>query len=48
MEVKNDSKARLESALISTIEKWAKQSTTAADVEALAAVAQALIKLWRD
>lgn len=40
---------RLESALIDVIEKWAKDGcATAEGVEALAAVAQVLIKLERD
>jgi len=43
----NDIKKRLEAALIQTVERLAKESTTAAEVEALAAVAKVLADMQR-
>lgn len=43
----NDMKKRLEAALIQTVERLAKESTTAAEVEALAAVAKVLADMQR-
>lgn len=40
-------KERLETALINTVEKWAEQSATAAELEALAAVARVLADMQR-
>ncbi len=39
--------ARLENALIEVVERFAKQSTTAAEVEALATVAQVLADMQK-
>ena len=39
--------ARLENALIEVVERFAAQSTTAAEVEALAAVAQVLVDMQK-
>lgn len=39
--------SRLENALIEVVERFAKQSTTAAEVEALAAVAQVLADMQK-
>lgn len=38
---------RLENALIYVVEKWSKESATAAEVEALAAVAKVLADMQR-
>ncbi len=38
---------RVETALLETIERVSKEATTAAEVEALAAVAQALVEVHR-
>lgn len=43
----NDIEKRLEAALIQTVERLAKESTTAAEVEALAAVAKVLADMQR-
>lgn len=40
--------ARLENALIEVVERFSKQSSTAAEVEALAAVAQVLADMQKD
>lgn len=36
---------RVETALLNTVEEFSKEATTAADVEALAAVARALVEV---
>lgn len=43
----NELQKRLENALIETVERWSKESTTAAEVEALAAVAKVLADMQR-
>ena len=40
--------SRLENVLIEVVERFAEQSTTAAEVEALAAVAQVLADMQKD